>query len=55
MEEGREAEASEPVLRLSTRRVGRPSYARRGQNRRPTPIVWDQPGTSGIRKKKTQI
>lgn len=57
IEEGREAEASEPFdsnnIRRPTgrvggtaRRSGRMGFPRRSQSRRPTPIVWSEPGSS---------
>lgn len=57
MEEGREAEASEPIARIggTARRSGRPSYPRRGPSRRPTPIVWNEPGSSGLRMYSVNI
>lgn len=56
-EEGREAEASEPFdpanvrrplgrVGGTARRSGRTGFTRRGPPRRPTPIVWNEPGSS---------
>lgn len=57
IEEGREAEASEPFDSVNTkkptariggsaRRSTRALNPRRGQGRRPTPIAWNEPGSS---------
>lgn len=57
IEEGREAEASEPFdstnikkqpsrMGGSIRRSMRVVFPRRSQTRRPTPIVWNEPGSS---------